>query len=81
MHWQDFVFITGQVAFTLSLLPSVFSKDKPAFLTSIVSASFLVIFAFTYTTLSLWLAALGTATTSTLWFILAYQKYQMRRNK
>lgn len=78
MHWQDFVLIIGQIAFTVSLLPSIFSKDKPALTTSLISGVVLAVFSFVYISLSLYLAALGTAATGALWFILAFQKYSTR---
>lgn len=79
MHWQEIVLTIGQIIFTLSLLPSVFSKDKPALATSGITAFILFVFVFTYYSLNLYMTALGTLTTGILWFILAYQKY--KKNK
>lgn len=78
MKWQDFVLIIGQIAFTISLLPSIFSKDKPALTTSLISGVVLAVFSIVYITLSLYLAAVGTAATGSLWFILAFQKYSTK---
>ncbi len=75
MHWQDLVITIGQIIFSIALLPMVFSKDKPALVSSLVTGVVLIIFALTYITLSLWFAAGMTTITGIIWFILAYQKY------
>src|SRR3989344_1550121 len=62
---------------TLSLLPSVFSKDKPALATSLITTSILFIYVYVYITMNLYMTALGTLTTGMLWGVLAYQKYRM----
>ena len=64
----------GQFVFALALLPSVFSKDKPALSTSLTTGIVLAIFAFTYSTLKLWSAAAFAALVGVIWFILAVQK-------
>jgi len=76
MQWQEIVLTSGQVIFTLSLLPSVFSKDKPALATSLIT-SILFIYVYVYITMNLYMTALGTLTTGMLWGVLAYQKYRM----
>ena len=81
MVWQDWILTTGSILFIIALAPSVFSKDKPALTTSLLTGTVLAVFAFVYATLSLWLAALTVAITSLTWFILAYQKYAMKDNK
>lgn len=75
MFWQDYIFTAGSIIFIIALLPSVFSKDKPALSTSLMTGTVLAIFAFNYTTLSLWFSATSTALTSATWFFLAVQKY------
>lgn len=62
------------MVFALALLPSVFSKDKPALWTSLMTGSVLVVFAVVYASLSLWYATFTTALAAGLWIVLAIQK-------
>ena len=64
--------------FIIALLPSIFSKDKPAIATSLITGTVLTIFAFTFATLSLWLSAVSTMFVSIVWFILAFQKWRIK---
>ena len=75
MHWQDFILMVGNVVFTLALIPSILSKDKPALSTSLTTGIVLLIFSLTYFSLSLWLSTIAALITSFLWLILAFQKY------
>lgn len=79
MHWQDLVITVGQIIFVLSLLPSILSKNKPALLTSSITALILYIFTFVYITLSLYFAAISVAATAVGWSVLAYQKYRLEK--
>ena len=79
MVWQDWVLATGAIAFIVALVPSVLSKDKPALTTSLLTGTVLAIYAIVYVTLSLWLTTITVAITSLTWFILAYQKYTMKK--
>lgn len=74
MLWQDLVLTGGSAIFAFALPPSVFSKDKPALSTSFITGTVLLIFAFAYWTLSLWISAITTITTGFLWLTLAIQK-------
>lgn len=74
MLWQDLVLTGGSAVFALALLPSVFSKDKPALSTSFMTGTVLLIFAFVYWTLSLWVSTITTIITGFLWLTLAIQK-------
>lgn len=58
----------------------MFSKDKPALTTSLLTGTVLAIYAIVYATLSLWLATVTVASTSLTWFILAYQKFTMNKS-
>lgn len=77
MIWQDIVLSVGQLVFILALLPSFLSKDKPALMTSFITGTILCVFAFTFSTLSLWASAISTGCVSLAWFILAFQKYRL----
>ena len=82
MAWQDIVIAIVQVSLAVALLPSVFKKGrKPAFLTSIMTSSALVVLAFTFATLSLWLSAISTILVSLIWFVLAAQKIMINRKE
>lgn len=81
MQWQEIVFFIGQMLFNIALLPSIFSKDKPALATSLLTSSVIAIYIFLYTTLSLWLTAVSVATTGALWAVLAYQKFMIDRRR
>ncbi len=74
MIWQDVLIMAGGFSFSAALLPSVFSENKPARLTCLMTGTILVSFCIAYGTLGLWLALGATALTSTLWFVLLLQK-------
>ncbi len=78
MHWQDVVLTIGQVIFIVALFPSVFSKDKPALQTSIVSSAAAFSIAIVYVTLSIPFAASSAALNGALWFVLAVQKWRTK---
>lgn len=80
MEWQDIVLSVGSWIFTIALIPSVLSKDKPALSSSLMTGSVLVVYAVTYLTLSLWTAAASTVLVAGVWFTLAVQKYRADRN-
>ncbi|MBI2022734.1 hypothetical protein HYS97_02715 [Candidatus Daviesbacteria bacterium] len=81
MSWQDLVFTIGQFIFVIALIPSIKGNDKPAFLTSLMTAIILTFFALSYATLELWGSMIGAIANTTGWSILAIQKYQMDQNK
>lgn len=74
MLWQDWVLTAGSALFAFALLPSVLGKDKPAVSTSFMTGTVLLIFAFVYWTLSLWISTITTVITAILWLTLAIQK-------
>ena len=78
MFWQDWVFTIGNWVFILALLPSVWSKSKPALLTSLSTCVVLLTFALAFATMGLFLTALSTVVSSLVWGILFFQ--QMRRS-
>ena len=81
MIWQDIVLSIGQWVFAIALLPSVFGKDKPALVSSLITGSVLTVFAFTFATLSLWISAISTVLVSLIWFVLAGQKIMINRKE
>lgn len=81
MQWQEIVFFVGQMVFNLSLLPSIFGKDKPAFSTSLITSTTIFVYVFTYSTLSLWVTSASVFSTGVFWTILAYQKYKLNKKE
>ena len=79
MHWQDLVLTIGQIAFIIALIPSITSNHKPALKTSLINGIVLILFALTYISLSLSLAAIGTFITGIMWLTLANQKYNLEK--
>ena len=72
--WQDKAIALGQWILVLSLLPSVFGPDKPAFWTSILTCAVCLLFAYTFWTLKMRGAVLSSLAAVFLWCILAYQQ-------
>lgn len=81
MIWQDAVLLVGQIIFAIALLPSIFSKDKPALATSIINFVVLYIIGFVNITLKLYGFAAGIFIVGVLWNILAVQKYLVDKKK
>lgn len=75
MIWQDWIFTIGQFIFVIALIPTIRGKDKPAFITSLITTIILYSFSFTYITLKLWGSAIFASLNATAWAILAIQKY------
>jgi hypothetical protein len=79
MHrWQDLVLAVGLIVFNLALIPSLFSKNKPAFITSALTAAVVLTVLAVYVSLSLWFATIMCATNFLLWATLAAQAYKVR---
>lgn len=79
MVWQDIVISTAVVFFMIALIPSLTSKDKPAFKTSISTGILTIIIALTQGSMGLWITATITSINGFLWLILAYQKATARK--
>jgi hypothetical protein len=77
MTWQDLVYSIGQWVFIVALLPSVFSKNKPAFVSSLTTGTVLLVYVFTMASLNLWVSSASTSITCLVWYILAFQKYRL----
>lgn len=75
MHWQDLILTIGSIIFTLALIPSVMSKDKPALSSSLLTGAVLLVFAGVYASLALWFSMVTTVITGLVWLLLAYQKF------
>lgn len=80
MPVQDLIITGGSLILAAALLPTVFSKDKPALSTALLTGSILAVFAVTYLTLDLRFAAIITFVTSALWLTIAVQIVRARRS-
>jgi hypothetical protein len=78
-HWQDHILAISFLMFNVALLPSVFSKHKPALSTSILTFVFLIPGLFVYISLSLWYSTLMTAINISLWGVLGAQRYLINK--
>ena len=81
MPWQDWIFTIGQLIFVIALIPTIKGKDKPAFITSFITSIFIFLFGLTYLSLNLWGSAIFAFLNATAWAVLAFQKYNHRKNK
>jgi hypothetical protein len=79
MNWQDTAFSVGQLAFTLALLPSIYSNQKPDRMTCFVTASFLFLFGGSYMSLGLLWSAASANVCALAWSYLFFQKRVERR--
>jgi len=73
MIWQDWVLMAGGWIFAILLYPIL--RDKDANVprrTSLPTAVVLLVYAFTYLTLGLELAAAASFTTALMWFAVGY---------
>lgn len=78
MIWQDLILIAGNFVFILALIPSLKSKNKPSFYTSLPNSIIMTVFGITLFTLNLWGSAVLTLILASMWGILAIQKYKTR---
>lgn len=82
MPWQDIVLSVGQWVFFAALLPAILGKEtKPPLSTSVPTAVIAAIFAFVYTTLTLWISALSSLLVAAAWTVLAVQRHTAVRTK
>jgi len=76
--WQDYVLMIGGMILWVSIIPMIRAKEKPPFLTSIPTSIILSVFAVCLVTLHLYLAALSTACTAILWWVLVFQRTRLK---
>ena len=73
-NWRDLVLASGGFVFSISLLPTVFSGDKPPILSSLPTWFFLWVFAFAYATNKEYKGAFWTFICGSIWLIILLQK-------
>ncbi|HSX14853.1 MAG TPA: hypothetical protein VLE72_03010 [Candidatus Saccharimonadales bacterium] len=81
MKWQDLIFVAGITILSLSLIPTIRGRQKPALITSLVTIVILIIFVVTDVSLNLPLSAAVTALSVVAWVILAYQKSRQAKRR
>lgn len=74
MIWQDILMMVGGFILSIALLPSVLGKDKPAKSSCLITGGILASYVVAMATLGLYLSASATALTTTMWFILLFQR-------
>jgi hypothetical protein len=79
MIWQDWVFSIGAIVLNISLLPSIFSNDKPAWTTSIITAIVSYVVSAVFFSLNLYLSTVIIFISATLWLILFLQVKLFRK--
>lgn len=73
--WQDYVLTATALFFCVTLVPMLFAEEKPPLLSSIPTGITLLIIAFVYGTLQLWIAAAGSSIVGLQWLALAWQRF------
>ena len=81
MPWQDIILTVCQLTFVAALIPTILSKDKPAFSTSLINAAVLCIVGTVNITLGLYGFAISVFILAIGWGILAVQKQSQNRKK
>lgn len=81
MKLQDLVFVVGIALLSLSLIPTIRGRQKPALATSLMTFVILVIFTLTDASLKLWYTAVITALSALAWLTLAVQKAQQGKRR
>ena len=79
MQWQDIAISVAQWAAIIALLPSVFSKDKPALSSSLLTTACVAVFFVSYLTLGLVVSTISAAFLLAMWATLAYQQWRIVR--
>ncbi|MBI2076395.1 MAG: hypothetical protein HYT72_04060 [Candidatus Aenigmarchaeota archaeon] len=80
MLWQDIVLTIGSWIFIVALIPTLRGKEKPQLSTSIVTGTVLLVYAFVYATLGLWISVISTSALALAWLVLAVQKWKKMGN-
>ncbi len=72
--WQDYVIMIGNFVFAIALMPSIFSKNKPAKTTCVMTYLMLAIFCYTFYTLNMIGSSVSSGISSALWLTLHLQQ-------
>lgn len=78
--WEDVLPGSVNWVLVIGFFPTVLSKhEKPAFVSSVITATCLSGIALAYRSLSLWLAAIPAAIQALQWAVLGYQRYRINK--
>ena len=75
MIWQDLVFAGGASLFSIALIPTIRSNEKPPLATTVPTALALFVFSATSLTLDLFFTAVTQVISACLLSVLAVQQY------
>jgi hypothetical protein len=78
---QDIIFAVGNVIFSLSLIPSLLSKNKPSCLTSSSTSLVLFVFCATFISLDMDFSAFMSYINGSFWAILFGQQFNKERKE
>ena len=78
MPWQDIVLTIGSWIFIIALIPTLRDREKPQLSTSVVTGTVLLVYAFVYATLGLWISVVSTSALAIAWLVLALQKMKQK---
>ena len=79
--WQDWVIAACQWGFALALVPTLLGDQKPEVVTALMTAILAAVVAVTLFTIPLFWAAIATASTSVIWFVITVQSVRQKRQK
>lgn len=71
MIWQDWMFMIGNFSLGAAMIPAIWKRQPPPFITCIMTALWLSVFAVSFASLNLWLSTLGVGITAVMWVILS----------
>ncbi len=73
LKWKDWIFATGSIVFTISLIPIIFSPEKPPLITSLPTWFFLWLFVIAHSANKDYKGAFWAFACGLVWLILAIQ--------
>ena len=74
MNWQDIILSAGGFMFSVALIPTIRSKNKPSKVTCGMTAFFLWLYCIVYISLGLWLALASGILSAGAWTVLLLQR-------
>lgn len=76
MNWSQLILSAGSISFTIALIPSIISQNKPHGRTSFITAFWLTLYLLVYIHLHYWFTFVCGSTTALGWWVLFAQKYR-----
>lgn len=72
--WQNIMLAAGGLIFSIALLPSVMSKNKPSKWTCLITGVVLACFVVVYASQKWWYGMMSNGLTAAMWFTLLFQQ-------